>query len=107
MSLFQKSAKKLQEEKEAAAKKRIFDQAYQIAETAYKKEQEYEKLTHSDLNYAIIEDLIKAARLTGTVTIELLGPTGDKSKPSAIFTIISNDGDIITDKLDQASRDLF
>ena len=52
-------------------KKQIYDKAMAMAEEAYHKEVMFRTLQASDLHYAIIQDLMKAAQLTGLVTITL------------------------------------
>jgi len=52
-------------------KAEIYRKALAMAEDAYKKEVMFRTLQASDLHYAIIQDLMKAAQLTGLVTITL------------------------------------
>lgn len=56
--------------KDDQIKKEIMDRAIIIAEEAYKKEVMFKTLTGSDMHYAIIYDLMKAAQLTGKVTLK-------------------------------------
>lgn len=56
---------------ERKIKKQIFANAMKMAEDAYKKDVMFRTLQASDLHYAIIQDLMKAAQLTGLVTIKL------------------------------------
>jgi hypothetical protein len=56
---------------EMKIKARIRKQAMQMAEESYKKDVMFRTLQASDLHYAIIQDLMKAAQLTGLVTITL------------------------------------
>jgi hypothetical protein len=56
---------------ERKLKKQIFDRARAMAEDSYKKEIMFRSLQASDLHYAIIQDLMKAATMTGIVTITL------------------------------------
>ncbi len=57
--------------KEQAIKKEIMSRAEKLATEMYEKEVMFQTLKASDLNYTIIQDLIKAAKLTGKVTIKL------------------------------------
>jgi hypothetical protein len=56
---------------ERKIKKAIIANALKMADDAYKKDVMFRTLQASDLHYAIIQDLMKAANLTGKVTIEL------------------------------------
>lgn len=56
---------------ERKIKKAIIANAMKMADDAYKKDVMFRTLQASDLHYAIIQDLMKAANLTGKVTIEL------------------------------------
>jgi len=56
---------------ERKIKKQIKDNALRMAEESYKKDLMFRTLQSSDLHYAIIQDLMKAAQLTGLVTIKL------------------------------------
>jgi hypothetical protein len=59
----------MSEEKKIKAE--IYKKAMAMAEDAYQKEIMFKSLQASDLHYAIIQDLMKAAQLTGLVTITL------------------------------------
>ena len=56
-------------------KQRIRGQALAMANESYKKDVMFRALQSSDLHYAIIQDLMKAAQLTGLVTIKLMDGT--------------------------------
>ena len=56
---------------EQKIKKQIYSRAMAMAEDSFKKEIMFRTLQASDLHYAIIQDLMKAASLTGSVTITL------------------------------------
>jgi hypothetical protein len=56
---------------EKKIKRQIIANAMKMAEDAYKKDVMFRTLQASDLHYAIIQDLMKAAALTGKVTIKL------------------------------------
>ena len=56
---------------EEQIKQNIIDRAMAMAEETYKKDVMFRSLQASDLHYAIIEDLMKAAKLTGVVVIKL------------------------------------
>lgn len=56
---------------EKKIKREIYRKAKAMAEDAYQKEIMFKSLQTSDLHYAIIQDLMKAAQLTGLVTITL------------------------------------
>lgn len=71
MGLFNSTEKKL--------KKQIMDRAIAMAEQAYQKDFMFRDLQARDLNYAIIKDLMHAAKLTGKVTIKLHGKDGSPS----------------------------
>lgn len=62
---------KLFETEESKIKKEIFKRAMQIAEETYRKDVMFKSLETSDLHYAILYDLIKAAQFTGSVTVTL------------------------------------
>jgi hypothetical protein len=55
---------------EQRLKEQIFKRAQEMAQQTFEKEIAFKSLQASDLNYTIIQDLIKAARLTGLVTIK-------------------------------------
>lgn len=56
---------------EKQIKKDIMKRAIAMATDAYEKDVLFKSLQASDLHYAIIEDMIKAANMTGKVTIKL------------------------------------
>jgi hypothetical protein len=56
---------------EKKIKKQIIANALRMAEDSYKKDVMFRTLQASDLHYAIIQDLMKAAQLTGLVTIKI------------------------------------
>jgi hypothetical protein len=56
---------------EKKIKKQIIANALRMAEESYKKDVMFRTLQANDLHYAIIQDLMKAAQLTGLVTIKL------------------------------------
>ena len=51
--------------------RRAYEQAKVLASEAYAKDVAFRSLQASDLHYAIIQDLIQAAKLTGRVTVKL------------------------------------
>lgn len=53
----------------------IFDRAMQMAEQTYKKDVMFRTLQESDFTYAIMTDMMKAAKLTGRVTIKFINGT--------------------------------
>jgi len=79
---------------EQKLKKQIYERALAMAEDSYKKELMFRSLQASDLHYAIIEDLMKAAKLTGEVIITL--------KDGATVKIVNKEPDYRADlnKLD-------
>ena len=56
---------------ERKIKKAIMDKAMAMANETYTKDVMFRTLQSSELHYAIIQDLMKAAQLTGTVTIKM------------------------------------
>ena len=71
MGLFGK--KPLSEEEKI--KKAIVDRALEVAEQTYKKDVMFRTLQESDFTYAIMNDLMKAAKLTGKVTVKFINGT--------------------------------
>lgn len=63
MSLFNSEEKKI--------KREILKRAMAIAEEHYRKDVMFKSLQASDFHYAILFDLMKAAQLTGKVTVEM------------------------------------
>lgn len=47
----------------------IFQRAHELAEQTYKKDVMFRTLQESEFTYAIMQDLMKTAKLTGRVTI--------------------------------------
>jgi len=68
-------------------RKEVYKNAIKLADETYKKEIEYRKLTTLDLNYGIIQDLIKSAKFVGKITINLKDGTSidivDDNNPQA------------------------
>jgi len=56
---------------EAKIKRAIYRKAQAMAHEAYEKDVMFRTLQSTELHYAIIQDLMKAAQLTGTVTIKM------------------------------------
>jgi len=56
---------------EKKIKRAIYKRAEEMAKQTYEKDVMFRSLQASDLHYAIIEDLMKAAKLTGEVEIKL------------------------------------
>jgi hypothetical protein len=69
--------------KEARIRAEIRRNALKLAEEQYRKDVAFRSLQSGDLHYAIIQDLMNAAKLTGLVTIKLKDGTEIKieSKP--------------------------
>jgi hypothetical protein len=65
---------------ERRIKKQIMDRAKAMAEETYRKDVMFRSLQASDLHYAIIEDLMKSAKLVGEVVIKLKDGTEIKIK---------------------------
>lgn len=63
MSIFSSEDRKIRKE--------IKKRAFAIAEEHYRKEVMFQSLQSSDFHYAILFDLMKAAQLTGKVTVEM------------------------------------
>ena len=68
------------ESEEKKIKRQIMERAKAMAEETYKKDLMFRTLQASDLHYAIIEDLMKSAKLVGEVTIKLKDGTEIKIK---------------------------
>jgi hypothetical protein len=60
---------------EEKIKKAIVDRALEVAEQTYKKDVMFRTLQESDFTYAIMNDLMKAAKLTGKVTVKFINGT--------------------------------
>ena len=60
---------------EEKIKKAIVDRALEVAEQTYKKDVMFRTLQESDFTYAIMNDLMKAAKLTGKVTVKFVNGT--------------------------------
>jgi len=71
MSIFRRT-------EEDRIRKEIYAKAMKMAEESYHKEIMFRTLQASDLHYAIIQDLMKAASFTGLVTITLKDGTAIK-----------------------------
>lgn len=56
---------------ERKIKKAIFDRAKAMAKESYQKDVMFRTLQASELHYAIIQDLMVAAKYTGSVVVEL------------------------------------
>ncbi len=56
---------------EAKIKREIRRNALKLAEEQYRKDVAFRSLRSSDLHYAIIQDIMQAAKFTGLVLIEL------------------------------------
>jgi hypothetical protein len=82
--------------KEYKIRAEIKRNALKLAEEQYRKDVAFRSLQSTDLHYAIIQDLMQAARLTGRVTIKLADGTEIKIESK-------DDRDDLNDK----SRELF
>ena len=80
-------------------KKEIYGKAARLAEESFRKEVEFRELTSTNLNYNIISDLVKAAKLTGKVEIRL--------KDGSVVTI--SDTTVVSDRtaLNSQSEQLY
>jgi len=60
---------------EEKIKEGIVKRALELAEQTYKKDVMFRTLQESDFTHAIMQDLMKSARLTGRVTIKFVNGT--------------------------------
>ena|SRR5712691_9986754 len=91
MGLFKRSA-------EAQIKHDIYARARAMADQAYQKDVMFRNLQASDLNYAIIKDLMQSAALVGKVTIKMHDLQG---KPTAEIVIESTGQRAELNRLDE------